>query len=395
MNPKRQLFIEYSDTGIRTALLEDGKLLEIFIDSNEASSWVGKVIVGRIKTILPGLFAFVDIGSNKNAFINLEEGHNLKAGQPILVQVCKDATGSKGAYLQQEISLKSHILVLSESGNKISEIGISRKITDEAENKRLRKLAKKFTPKGFSLIVRTDAKGIEPTTLEQEINTLHATILEIKKKAEYALPPVTLFPIQLTANTITKNLSSIDEVYIESSLEIFSSIKEIKSNESGAFSQFPLFHYTNTPSLFVQFNINKQITNALSKIIYLPSGGFITIEQTEACVVIDVNTGSFIGKKDYRTTILQTNLEAASAIATQLTLRNLSGIIIVDFIDLENQEDKTMLLNTLAQELNKTSSIKTDIVGMTELGLVQLTRKKTRPSLSEVLQKKCPHCGRS
>jgi len=387
MTPKRQLFIEYSDTGIRTALLEDSKLLEIFIDSNEAGSWVGKVIVGRIKTILPGQFAFVDIGSNKNAFINLEKGHNLKAGQPILVQVCKDATGTKGAYLQQEISLKSHILVLYES--KISEIGISRKITDEVENKRLRKLAKKFTPKGFSLIVRTDAKNIEPSTLEQEINTLHTTILEIKKKAEYALPPVTLYPIELTTNTITKNLSSIDEIYIESNPEIFSLIKSLIS------SQFPLFHYTSTPSLFATFNINKQITNALSKTVYLPSGGFITIEQTEACVVIDVNTGSFIGKKDYRTTILQTNLEAAVTIATQLTLRNLSGIIIVDFIDLENQEDKATLLNTLAQELNKTSSIKTDIVGMTELGLVQLTRKKTRPSLSELLQKKCPHCGRS
>ncbi|MCL2218217.1 MAG: ribonuclease E/G [Defluviitaleaceae bacterium] len=385
----KKLFIDHHPDRVRTALTEGGRLLELYIDP--ASSWVGRVIVGRVKTILPGQFAFVDIGGCKNAFMNLSEGHGLKAGQPVLVQVYKDAAKSKGMYVGTEISLKGRLIVLHEG----FEVGVSRKITGEKENKRLRKLVRKLLPQGYGAIVRTNAEGQDEAALAAEIQYLHETHLQIKHRAEYALPPAVLYP-EATAQSsplLTDLVSGkLSEIHISGFPEEFAAVKE------AVFKLLPglesrVFHYEpDAPSMFSHYGINRQISAALEKIVKLPCGGFITIEETEACVVIDVNTGSNVGKTDYRATVLETNLEAAEVIAAQIRLRNLSGIIIIDFIDMPAEEDKTTLLAALAAEVKK-DGIRTEIIGMIGLGMVQLTRRKTRPPLSQLMETPCPHCG--
>jgi len=388
----KKLLIDSTSEKIFTALTENDKPVEFFIDSRDSAefdgSWVGRIIVGRIKTILPGQFAFVDIGAKKNAFMNLHKGHGLKAGLPVLVQVQKDAAGTKGMCVGLEISIKGRLVVLC-AASQTQTVGISRKIEDEKEVRRLRKIVWKVLPNGFSAIVRTNAEGQAASDIAREIEELHEEYLKITAHAEFVRPPVTLFPVSQSA-VISKNLLSdilsdeLDEIHINTESDeelaaIKNSICELMPAIENRISLKPL-------------NLKKHIKNAMEKEVHLPCGGFVTIEQTEACVVIDVNTGSNVGNTDYSTTVIETNLEAAAVIATQIRLRNLSGIIIVDFIDMPKEHDKTALLEKLTAEIKK-DRIKTEIAGFVGLGMVLMTRRKTRPPISEIMQIKCPHCG--
>lgn len=380
----KRLLIECGGENILTALTNGGRLVELFADPRGGDSWVGRVIVGRLKTILPGQFAFVDIGAKKNAFVNLRKGHGLKAGQPLLVQVEKDASGTKGMCVGLEISLKGRLIVLC-AGHSPT-VGVSRKIDDEREARRLKKIVRKNLPAGYGAIIRTNAAGQTAEAIAEEIAHLNSTHAEIIARAEFALPPATLFPTA-APQTISKNLLSdilseeLDEIRIngEEFEEIKRAVCEILPALESKISREP-------------FSLKKQIAAALSKETRLPCGGFITIEQTEACVVIDVNTGSNVGKTDYRATVLETNLEAAAELAAQIRARNLSGIILVDFIDMPAESDKALLLEALAAEIKK-DRVRTEIAGFVGLGMVQLTRRRTRPPIAEILQKKCPHCG--
>ena len=389
----KRILIENLDNQVRTALTLDGKLREIYIDPAENASLAGQIILGRLDAILPGQFAFVDIGTGKNALMNTSPKVPLKKGQPVLVQVYKDPTGNKGAYVGMDLRLKGRYAVLIESPR--GEIGISQKITDERERKRLRVAALQVLPKGFGIIVRTNAKGLEPEKLSAEIEELRLLHQRIQAKAAHSTFPALIYPDTPTASsrldTLLSDLVSDDvhEIWV-SGLEL-DAVKRAAAGIAPALEN-RVFQHIGNHSLFETFNITSQISAALKKTVQLPCGGFITIEQTEACVVIDVNTGRFTGQKDFRATVLETNIEAAACIAWQMALRNLSGIIIVDFIDMTREEDKSALLGAFLSEIGK-DRVKTELVGFTELGLVLLTRQRTREPLARLLETNCPFCN--
>jgi len=394
----RRLLIKATDDDTRFALSEDGVLVELFIEARADSgrgdgSWVGRVIVGRIKTILPGQIAFIDIGAKKNAFMNMRAGHGFKAGDSVLVRVDKDAVGTKGMAVGLEISLKGRFVVLYAHNAGAAEspchLGVSRKIADEKEARRLRKIVRKNLPLGFGAIIRTNAQGESPDVIIEEITRLHRQLAGIIAHAEFIRPPTQLFPTgdeHAAKNLLSDILSDdLDEILIDAPDEFFlemkSAICEILPAALGRISH-------------EKISMKKQIRAALEKEVDLPCGGSITIEQTEACVVIDVNTGGNVGKIDYASAILETNLNAARAAAAQIRLRNLSGIILIDFIDMSAAAAKAAVLEAFATAVKK-DRIRVEIEGFVGLGMLQLTRRKTRPPISAILQKPCEHCGGS
>ena len=384
-----RLFIEKNSFGIRVALTENGKLVQVFMEPKSGESWVGKVIVGHIKTILPNGFAFVDIGADKNAFMNLRSGHGLKAGQAVTVQVEKDPVGTKGMFVTREVKLKGKYIILFFDGDRM--IGISKKLED-TERKRIRNAIKGLLPEGFGAVARTTCGGqaldFLKEELKQEIETLQKTLEEIDKAAQYAMPRTVLFPKSKSglSSILSEVLpQDIQEVYVSGKPGFFSALAEDIQKDFNNFAG-KLIHYNekdnDLPNIFDAHSISSQIKNACNKQVDLPCGGFITIEETEALVVIDVNTGSNVGDKNYASTILETNLEAAAELAYQIRLRNLSGVIIVDFINMATKADRTSILDTLRQEFKKD---RTPIDNLSETGLgglVQFTRRKTRPPLS-------------
>ena len=382
-----KLLIEHTMSGIRTALTENNRLKEIYIDNDISTSRVGEVVVGRIRTIMPGQFAFIDIGGGKNAFANFKPDHAFKTGQPILVQVQKDATSSKGAYVSTDINMKGRLVVLHKSPP--GEVGVSHKITDEKESRRLKKLVRGLLPQGYGAIVRTNAENCDKETIADEINKLHQEYETIINRGQYALPPAKLYPedaIPFPADLIS---DSLDEIHVSGTEEAFATIKRHICEMAPSLNE-RVVHYDG--KLFEDFGVKKQISRALDKVVDLPSGGFITIEQTEACVVVDVNTGNSAGVASYRETVLNANLEAAKTVIDQIILRNLSGTIIIDFIDMPGQHDKSTLMEALAVEARR-DRLNPEIIGMSKLGIVQIARAKRRLSLSQVLEINCPHCG--
>lgn len=370
--PIRRLLIDYSDEVVRTALLEDRKLKEIFIDYKDKGSIVGYIINGIVKNILPSKFAFIDIGQEKNAFMNLSPDSPLKSGQYIPVQVRKDASGDKGANVSEILHFNGRFVIIYPS--KAQEIGVSQKIADKTERKRLQQIALKFLPKEYSVIMRTQSKGISEEEIQAEFEKLTAKCNVVLEEAKYATAPKILYQ----DNYILKDFSGINEIIV---------------NDAKALPQFngQATLWEGEQDLFEAFDVERQINKALQRNVWLPCGGFVTIDQVEACVVIDVNTGKFMGKRNYRETILKTNLEAAECIAEQIMLRNLSGMIIVDFIDMPDESDKNKLIAVFSQHLKK-DRIPADIIGMTPIGLVQLTRRKQREPLNRLLQQPCPCC---
>ena len=388
----KRLFFETREEQVFTALTIDGKLREIYIDPAHGSL-VGQIILGRLDAILPGQFAFVDIGTGKNALMNVTHAIPLKKGQPVLVQVYKDPTGSKGAYTGMELRHKGHYAILFESPR--SEIGISQKITNEKERNRLRELARDALPKGFGIIIRTNSEGQDADKISTDINNLYLLHQRIKTRAEHSVFPAVIFPEPgevMALPSLLPDIISNDLQEIWVSGFDFEAVKQAIVEKMPIMEDHVFQHKSESQSLLDAHNITTQIFAALKKTVQLPCGGFITIEQTEACVVVDVNTGRYTGQNDFRQTVLKTNLEAAACIAWQLALRNLSGIIIVDFIDMKYEEDKSALLDAFSKEL-KADRIKTEIVSITELGLVQLTRKRTREPLSRILEQDCPNCN--
>ena len=381
----KRLLIDYRGEAVRAACMTDGKLKELFIDHKKNSSLVGSIFNGVVKNILPSRFAFIDIGQEKNAFMNLPVGElSLKVGQYIPVQVRKDASGSKGPNVSDVLKFKGRLAIVSLSQSR--EIGVSGKISSKAERKRLQGLAASLLPRGYSCVIRTQGNGATKETIQAEFEQLCNLNVEIYKSAGYSPAPKLLYRDELILNDLLTN-----------------ELEEIILNDSDAFSQFKKNAFVKCVrfwdenvegELFAAFDLERQILKALQRNVWLPCGGFVTFDSVEACVVIDVNSGKFLGKKNYRETVLRVNIEAAQCIADQIALRNLSGMIIVDFIDMPEEEDKNKLLSIFGAAL-KQLRIPADIVGMTTLGLVQLTRRKQREPLSRLLQQSCPHCNGS
>ncbi|MCX7174762.1 MAG: ribonuclease G [Proteobacteria bacterium] len=411
-----EFLINFTPQETRVALVQQGVVQELHIERTASCGIVGNIYLGRVVRVLPGMqSAFIDIGLERTAFLhvadiweerpgNVEAGQGgtgtnatrpieriLSEGQNLLVQVLKDPLGTKGARLTTQMSIAGRLLVLLPQER---HIGISQRIEGEVEREQLRTriqgLLQKDEPGGF--IARTMAECASDAELASDISYLRRIWTEIQHRATNARPPTQLHHDLTLAQRVLRDLMSPETTRV-----VIDSRENFQKLSSFSHEYMPqvaalLEHYTGERPLFDLHGVEDEIQKALARRVDLKSGGYLIIDQTEAMTTIDVNTGGFVGLRNFDDTIFKTNLEAAQTIARQLRLRNLGGIIIADFIDMENEEHKSAVLS----ELNKTLSrdhTRITVNGFTALGLVEMTRKRTRESLAHVLCELCPTCG--
>lgn len=393
----KRVLMDISGDLSRIVLMEQGEPVEVYYESKREESLVGNIYAGRVENVIPTLqAAFVDIGAEKNAYLyygkkraasDTEKTDRPKAGETVLVQVEKDAVGEKGAVLTRDISFAGKFLVLlpEEAG----EIGISRKITKEEERRRIRGILENILPKEHGVIVRTNGAGRDEPAFREEMNRLLEKWNSLKNAA-YRKPPALLWRENLPALKAARDFYAADvDSFVVNDTETYE--KLLRTGDFHGEGQPKLELYREKMPLFSAYFVESKLEKALQQKVWLKSGGFLVIEETEACVVIDVNTGKINGKGDLEKTIRKTNLEAAEEAARQMRLRNLSGIIIIDFVDMVREEDRMLVTKALEAAVAK-DRIKTVVVGMTQLGLMQVTRKKTRPSLLRQITTKCRSC---
>ena len=385
----------------RVALLEDGRLSEIFIENNfETSRTQGDIFKARVETVVPALSAaFVSISTRKqnknephNAFLYLDESDrtaSLKPGNELIVQIIKNARKNKAPRVSARISIPGRWLVLVPEND---EVGVSRRISDPAERKRLKKIAENLTRDnpGCGVIIRTAAENVSEEFLRKDWASSLALWHEIEDKAKKTPAPSILYRDTGALGRVLRDEvgGGIDEIIIDDPEEF----ERAKSFVERFFADSPdMKLYTELTPIFEYFGIESEIEKALNKKVWLRSGAYLVIDQTEALTVIDVNTGKFTSAPDMRHTVLATNLEAAEEIARQLRLRSIGGIVIVDFIDMETSADRSEVLKSFEKFLSR-DRLKTKIFSITQLGLVELTRKRERPDLKSVLTRNCPVC---
>lgn len=402
----------------RIAVIEDSKLVEFSITRNSSSNCLGNIYRGTVKRVIPGMqSAFIDFGGERTGFIyirdvksnisyeefqkNVEDDDQsnappsedittyIKDGQKILVQVIKEPIGQKGARLTTHISIPGRFAVLMPT---IEHVGISKKIRDPEKRDALRKLGKKVTSKGYGIILRTMAENASVDIIEKDIVWLIKKWKDIeasfkKGKGDYLLSGEHSSLIETIKNTHTELLEEI----IVDDKEDFNMVKEYLSTFIPEKKHILKLHTLPYP-VFDYYSIESEIDTTLKKKIWLKSGGFLYIEQTEALTVIDVNTGKFLGKASLEKTVLKTNIEAADEIAYHIRLRNLAGIIIIDFIDMRNSQSRKKVIKYLENQLEKDPA-KTSVYYFTKLGLIQITRKRTSESNITTLTENCTYCS--
>jgi len=405
------ILINVTPRETRVAVVENGMLQEVYIERTSRRGLLGNVYKGRVCRVLPGMqAAFVDIGLDRAAFLHasdvattLPEGENLTArnggniaallreGQEVLVQVVKDPLGSKGARLTTHITIPSRYLVFLPGE---STLGISTKIEDESERQRLKDIIAGFqddsAPGGF--IVRTAGEGADAEELERDREFLYKLWASIRDRAERVGPgEVVHEDLQLALRTLRDLVhEQIEKVRIDSR-EWYQRLLEFSDKFIPHLSD-RLEYYPGERPIFDLYSVEDEIQKALERKVQLKSGGHVIIDQTEAMTTVDVNTGAYVGHRTLEETIFKTNLEAAQAIARQLRLRNLGGIIIIDFIDMQMEEHKRQVLRALEKSLEKDHA-RSHITEVSVLGLVEMTRKRTRESLEHVLCQPCPTCS--
>lgn len=392
----KKIIVDCLSNQIRTALLEDGQLTELIVEDRDKKIAVGNIYVGKVSKILPSQFAFIDLGDDKNSFLQLNDKKEkslytvngsgvkelaIKQGQDIIVQVIKEAGDEKGAVVTTQLSFSGKYVVLLYNDRGI---GISKKIEDKDRISELKGIAESVLPKGYGLIMRTNCQYAEENTILSEIEKLISVCNGVLNKGQYAKAPFEIYCEVSNTQKMIRDLMTkdTDEIIIndrDEFEEIMTDMPECK-----------VTLYEGVIPLFHNYYVESQIEKALNNKQWLKSGGFLIIDQTEAMTVIDVNTGKHTGKT-HRQTVLKTNIEAVEEIAKIMRVRNFSGMIIIDFIDMEEKEDREKIYNALVK-ITKQDRIKTIVVGMTELGLMQLTRKKTRKPLNKVLKCRCPMC---
>jgi ribonuclease G len=403
-----EILINITPPETRVALVENGVVQEVMIERASSRGIVGNIYNGRVCRVLPGMqAAFVEIGLDKAAFLhasdivgqnNEENGnHNitelLREGENVIVQVTKDPLGTKGARLTTAISLPSRYLVFMPS---LSIVGVSQKIDDEDERQRLREAIDAASrgadsPPG-SFIARTVAEGIDEETLLQDMRFLTRLWESIQERLETAKPQELLHEDLPLAMRAIRDLINpkVEKIRIDSR-ETWNKAKRFAEKLIPDMTT-AIEYYPGECPVFDLYGVEDEIEKALKRKVELKSGGSIIIDQTEAMTTIDVNTGAFVGHSNLEETIFKTNLEAAQTICRQLRLRNLGGIIIVDFIDMLDEEHKRQVLRTYEKYLAHDST-KTKITEVSSLGLVEMTRKRTRESLEHVLCEPCPCCS--
>ncbi|HHU51880.1 MAG TPA: Rne/Rng family ribonuclease [Firmicutes bacterium] len=404
----KEFLINIGHNETRMAALEDGRLVELSIERVNTQRHVGNIYRAKVENVLPGMqAAFVNIGMEKNAFLYVDDLHNCKAqensepgdhvynitdllkeGEEIIVQMVKEPIGSKGARVVTNLTLPGRYLVLMPT---VDYVGVSRRITDEKERERIKNLAMELKPKDMGLIVRTAAEGVAEEELVSDLKFLVNLWSKIKKKAKKGPTPCLLYHDHDLLYRILRDLftEEIDRLIIDDPSAYEKALELLNTLSPRLKSRVKLFQGDHL--LFDAYRVESQIEEALKRKVWLESGAYLVFDQTEALTVVDVNTGKFIGSTCLEDTVLLTNLAAAKEIARQIRLRNLGGIIIIDFIDMASEENRRQVLDAFTQELAK-DKIKTNVLGFTPLGLLEVTRKKTRPSLREQLQEPCPHC---
>lgn len=391
------------DVGVfedRVALTEEGLLAELYIERNQENRILGNIYKGRVVNILPGMqAAFIDIGLEKNAFLYVKDTYPhfnkdmaiedaLKIGQDILVQIIKEPYGSKGARVSMNLAIPGRYVVLMPFTD---HIGISRRIALEKEKERLKHISEDIKPHNMGIIIRTVAENKSEDEIKDDIRYLTKIYYGIDKAKNSGYSPKLLYKDVELIHRVIRDLldDSVDHILINNKDKYESIYKfmEITMPEQ----QNKLKLIDSDKELFVKHSLESQILKALERIVWLENGGYIVIDETEALTVIDINTGKFIGETTLRDTVYRTNIEATREIARQLRLRNIGGIIIIDFIDMFDDEEKNNVIETLQKELEK-DRIKTHILGFTQLGLLEMTRKNSRNRISSNLQAFCNYC---
>ena len=404
----KEIVISVSDEETRVAVLEDRNPVELYIERSVAQRLVGNIYKGRVENVLPGMqAAFVDIGLEKNAFLYVEDalpsrspdshgqgsmlGTNicdvLKHGQEVIVQIVKEPIGTKGPRVTTHITLPGRYVVIMPT---VDYIGISRRIESEKERERLKDLAARVKPEKMGVIVRTVAEGVDEDELRQDVNILAKIWRKISHRSSHGAVPNLLHRDLELIQRILRDIftEDVDRLTIDSRPE-YEKILELL-DITGPRLKFKIL-LDERDNIFRDYGIEQELEKALKRKVWLKCGGYMVIDQAEALTAVDVNTGKFVGTTNLEDTVLRTNLDAAVEIARQLRLRNIGGIIIVDFIDMQKEEHRKLVLQTMEEEIRRDKT-KTNILGITGLGLVEMTRKKVRPSLSEVMQRPCPYC---
>jgi ribonuclease G len=429
----KKILVNVRPNQTRVAFLNNERLIDLQIDQSTSPTLVGGIYKGKVERVLPGMqAAFVDIGLERSAFLyvgdvlqNLEETNAkafsekisntfseddesgialklstsaeqtnktpiqdlLKEGQMILCQVAKDPLGTKGARITTHISLPGRTVVFMPN---IPHLGISKKIEDEKERNRLKNIIEKGSPRG-GVIVRTAAEGLSKVQIIEDLGYLDRLWKDVSKNYTKRKTPGCFYrDLDLELRAIRDNLTAEVTAVVVDDRKTYKKITAFINQFMPKFKNVTEF-YNKPQPLFDVYSIDLEITRSLGRKIWLKSGGYLVFDEAEALVVIDVNTGRYVGKKDLDETILQTNLEAAQEIAHQLRIRNCGGIIIVDFIDMEKEAHKEQVVKLFSDELALDRS-KTKITDISELGLVEMTRKRIRPSLVSTLTKSCTYC---
>ena len=410
MTISEEILINITPEETRVAIVENGVLQEVCIERQRSRGIVGNIYKGKVNRVLPGMeAAFVDIGLEKAGFLHVSDidlGKNavdqdnsntlpsinelLREGQTLLVQVSKDPMGTKGARLTTSISVPSRYIVYMPN---TSMIGISTKIEDECERERLRGLLEQCMAKNQigGCIVRTAAEAVDEEELQRDVNFLSklwGSLLEFSETVDAGAMIHEDLPLSI--RTLRDMVGRDTSLVRVDSRETYQKMSDFASRY---IPDLPakIEHYPGERPLFDHYNIDDELQRALGRQVSLKSGGYLIIDQTEAMTTIDINTGAFVGHHNLEETIFKTNMEASQAIARQLRLRNLGGIIIIDYIDMEHDNHKRQVLKSLEKYLDKDHA-KTQVCEVSPLGLVEMTRKRTRESLEHVLCEPCATC---
>jgi ribonuclease G len=412
-----ELIINVTPQETRVALLEDRGLAELYIERTKDRGIMGNIYKGKVVKVLPGMqAAFVDIGLEKASFLYVSDVYGgmedyeemifqgeelpnyfnpssqiedlLSEGQEVLVQVSKEPLGTKGTRITSHVTLPGRYLVYMPT---VDHIGVSRRIKDEKERRRLREVLLTMKPPSGGFIVRTASEGAEADEIRNDKEFLLRLWNNIQKKKESSTAPSLIHSDLTMVLRVIRDILSpqVNRIIIDSKDEYENIVSFI--NTYMPKQRFEILHYEKEGPIFDTYGIEIEIDKILGRKVWLKSGGYIAIDMCEALVAIDVNTGRYVGKRNLADTILKTNLEAAKEIAYQLRLRNIGGIIIIDFIDMEREGDREKVFQAFEEALRKDRQ-KTSVFEISELGLVEMTRKRTRENISRILSESCPYC---
>jgi len=413
----RDLVVSSNPQETRVALLEDGVVCELFLEREAQRGIVGSIYKGRVTRVLPGMqSAFVDVGLERDAFLHAADvfeelpenlltpeemtaarsapiEDRLHQGEEVIVQVLKEPMGTKGARITSHVSLPGRYLVLMPT---VEHVGVSRKITDDEERRRLKTVLKEIRQErgGGGLIARTAGQARSPESFVRDGRYLFRTWDEVRAVASRQRAPVLLYREPSLVERLLRDLLSEDVASIRlDDQKAFERVLELVRALEPSLAPRVRLH-AGPVALFEEHGVSAEVERALRAKVWLPSGGYIVINQTEALVAIDVNTGRFVGTSQLEDTLLQANLDAVREIARQIRLRDLGGIIVVDFIDMEERRSSREVLRALEQELRKDRS-PTKLLSVSEFGLVIITRKRVKQSLDRMLMQQCPYCSGS